>query len=261
MPGIEGDRFGSRADDYARHRAEFPAASVDRLVAGGVGLAGQRLLDLGCGTGTLARQFGARGCRVTGLDVDGRMLAAARRMAVDDGVSVEWCEAPAEDTGLPGTSFDAVVAAQCWHWFDGDAAAVEARRLLVAGGLLAICNFDWLPLPGSVSGETEDLIAAHNPSWDIGGIREPLPPAVEQVERAGLELLETWVEDRDVPYRADSWRHRIGASAGIVNLSPEAAAAFDADLERLLAERFPGDEVVAPHRVSVLVARAPAPTG
>ena len=46
-PGVHGDRFGSAADDYARHRADFPAAGIDRMVALGVGTPGQRLLDPG----------------------------------------------------------------------------------------------------------------------------------------------------------------------------------------------------------------------
>ncbi len=122
-PGEDGDRFGSAADDYAVHRADFPSAGIDRMVALGVGTAGQRLLDLGCGTGTLARQFAARGCSVTGADVDARMLAAGGALAESAGLEVSWRECPAEDTGLGSASFDVVTAAQCWHWFDGDAAA------------------------------------------------------------------------------------------------------------------------------------------
>ncbi|MBC8363568.1 MAG: methyltransferase domain-containing protein [Actinobacteria bacterium] len=226
------------------------------MVEVGVGRPGQRLLDVGCGTGTLARQFAARGCLVTGLDVDARMLEAARLLADESGLDIVWHEAPAERTGLRGASFDIVAAAQCWHWFDGQAAAVEVRRLLVPGGLLAIGNFDWLPVPGSVSGESEALIQAHHPAWDLGGIRDPLPEAIGHVEDAGFDVLTTWVEDIDVAYATGSWRRRIGGSAAIVNLEPAAAEAFDRDLKALLAERFPGDEVEAPHRVSVLVARA-----
>ncbi len=61
-------RFGRTAADYGRHRAGFPDALYDRLAAFGVGAAGQRLLDLGTGTGALGRGFALRGCRVTGLD-------------------------------------------------------------------------------------------------------------------------------------------------------------------------------------------------
>ena len=153
-PGVDGARFGSAADDYAVHRADFPSAGIDRMVALGVGTAGQRLLDLGCGTGTLARQFAARGCSVTGADVDARMLAAGGALAESAGLEVSWRECPAEDTGLGSASFDVVTAAQCWHWFDGDAAAAEVRRLLVPGGRVAVCGFDWLPLPDTVSGVT-----------------------------------------------------------------------------------------------------------
>ena len=59
--------FGKTAQDYGRYRAGFPESFFDRLTAMGVGLPGQRLLDLGTGTGTVARGFARRGCIVTGL--------------------------------------------------------------------------------------------------------------------------------------------------------------------------------------------------
>ncbi len=61
MPGVAGDRFGSVADGYAAYRKGFPVETLDLLARNGVGLAGQRVVDLGCGTGTLARRLAARG--------------------------------------------------------------------------------------------------------------------------------------------------------------------------------------------------------
>ncbi len=255
--GVSGHQFGSLADDYALHRADFPEVGIERLVALGVGITGQRLLDLGCGTGTLARQFAARGCRVTGADIDVRMLAAARGLAAAADLQVEWLECRAEETGFPPGSFDVITAAQCWHWFDGEAAASEVRRLLVAGGLVAVCGFDWLPLPYTVSGATEALIEIHNPSWKLGGIRDPGPSVRRQLEDAGLEVLETFTFDIDVPYAVESWHRRIGASAAILDLSAEAAAAFDVQLQKVLTEQFPGDYLITPHRVWASVARSP----
>ena len=49
--------FGKTASDYGRYRAGFPAELYDRLQSFGVGLEGQRLLDLGTGTGYLVRGF------------------------------------------------------------------------------------------------------------------------------------------------------------------------------------------------------------
>jgi 2-polyprenyl-3-methyl-5-hydroxy-6-metoxy-1,4-benzoquinol methylase len=60
--------FGRTAADYGRHRAGFPPALFERLEAMGVLRAGMRALDLGTGTGTLARGVAQRGCAVTGLD-------------------------------------------------------------------------------------------------------------------------------------------------------------------------------------------------
>ncbi len=253
-PGVAGNRFGSAAADYAVHRADFPTAGIDRMVALGIGTPGQRLLDLGCGTGTLARQFAARGCAVTGSDVDARMLAAGSSLAESADLDVSWRECPAEDTGLTSESFEAVTAAQCWHWFDGDAAAAEVRRLLVPGGRVAVCGFDWLPLPDTVSGVTEQLIQAHNPSWKLGGIRNPGPAARGQLVGAGMEVVETFTFDVDVAYAVDSWRRRISASAAVLDLGADQAAAFDAELAEVLADRFPGDDLIAPHRVWASVA-------
>ncbi len=264
--GVPGDRFGSAADDYARHRADFPAEGLDRMVALGVGTPGHRLLDVGCGTGTLARQFATRGCEVTGCDVDPRMLDAARDLegtGSGDGQPISWMQAPAEDTGLHDDSFEAVTAAQCWHWFDGVASATEMRRVLVPGGRICVCGFDWLPLPDTVPGVTEALIQDVNPAWDLGGIRDPGPEVRTELEGAGFMLVETFSFDVDVPYAVDSWRRRIAASAGIVNLGSAEQAAFDDELAAVLADRFPGGHLadgrlIAPHRVWGSVAEAPA---
>jgi len=258
--GVSGDRFGLAADDYARHRADFPAEGLDRMAVLGVGIDGQSLVDLGCGTGTVARQLAARGCRVTGLDVDRRMLDAARSLA--DGEpepphALSWIEAPAEDTGLADSSFEVATAAQCWHWLDGRAAATEARRILVPGGRICVCGFDWLPLPGSVPGVTEALIEAYNPAWDLGGIRDPGHEAHSDLASTGFVDEGAFTFDLEVPYPRDSWRLRIGASAGIVNLDGDARVAFDTELATLLDEQFPGDNLFAPHRVWGLVAAAP----
>ncbi len=71
--GMEPD-FGRTAQDYAEHRAGFPESFFERLAARGIGVAGQRVVDLGTGTGTLARGFARRGCEVTGIGPAAEML-------------------------------------------------------------------------------------------------------------------------------------------------------------------------------------------
>jgi ubiquinone/menaquinone biosynthesis C-methylase UbiE len=161
--------FGKTAQDYGRHRAGFPEALYERLATFGVGVPGQRLLDLGTGTGTLARGFARHGCAVTGLDPSAALLEEARRLDHEAGVDIRYVTATAETTGLPDASFDVVSAGQCWHWFDRAQAAREVRRLLVPGGWLVIAHFDWIPLPGNVVEATERLVEQHNPQWKGGG--------------------------------------------------------------------------------------------
>src|SRR6202035_4367879 len=73
------ESFGNDTERYDRTRPRYPQALVDRIVAASPG---PDLLDVGCGTGTEARQFQAAGCAVLGVEPDDRMAAFARRTGV-----------------------------------------------------------------------------------------------------------------------------------------------------------------------------------
>lgn len=248
--------FGRTALDYRRHRAGFPDALFTRLAVYGIGIEGQRLLDLGTGTGSLARGFARRGCRVTGLDPATDLTAQARELDQEAGVHIEYLTARAEETGLPDASFDVVAAGQCWHWFDRPRAAAECVRLLRPGGLMLITHFDWLPLPGTVVEASEQLILAHNPHWrghSGSGIHWKW---FADLTGAGFQALQSFSFDEAVPYSHDAWRGRIRASAGIAaSLPADAVAKFDAEHAAMLASRFPDEPLLTPHRVFALIGR------
>lgn len=251
--------FGKTATDYGRYRAGFPDAFFARLFAGGCVRAGDRVLDLGTGAGTVARGLALRGCDVTGLDPSQALLDEARRLDQAAGVAVRYVLGKAEDTGLPSAAFDVVTAGQCWHWFERAQAAAEARRVLKPNGVLIIAHFDWLPLPGNVVEATEQLIVAHNPAWSFGGGTWIHGPWLTEVGIAGFESIETFSFDVDVAYSHEAWRGRIRASAGVAaSLPPEAVKKFDLELAALLSERFPTGPLAVPHRVWALTCRAPA---
>lgn len=250
--------FGRTAADYGRYRVGFPDSFFERLFANGIARAGARILDVGTGTGAVARGLALRGCDVTGLDPSQNLLDEAKRLDKTAQVSVRYVLGRAENTSLPAASFDTVTAGQCWHWFDRAAAAREILRVLKPGGALVIAHFDWLPLAGNVVEATEHLILTHNPEWNGAGNTGLYPRWLADVALGGFEKIETFSFDVTVLYSHEAWRGRIRASAGVAaSLPSERVKTFDLELAALLAARFPADPLSVPHRVWAVTAHAP----
>jgi SAM-dependent methyltransferase len=251
--------FGRTASDYARHRAGFPPELIDRLLARGIAPPGARVVDLGTGTGSLARLFAAHGCDVTAVDIAPPLLEQARRLDREAGIEVAYVEAPAEDTGLPGGAFDVVSAGQCWHWFDRLAAAREVARLLAGAGHAVIAHFDWLPIAGNAVAATEQLILRYTPSWPFAERAGLYPQWLVDLQTAGFTEIETFSFDIDVPYTHEAWVGRVRASAPISGtLEHERVSEFSQELTTMLRERFPPDPLVIPHRLWAVTARGPS---
>jgi SAM-dependent methyltransferase len=112
-------------------------------VAKAAGLApGQRVLDIACGTGVLAREAARQvqpGGAVTGLDRNPGMLAVARRAAPE----IEWQEGLAEQLPFRDGTFDRVLCQFGLMFFEDQAGALkEMRRVLRPGGALAVAVWD-----------------------------------------------------------------------------------------------------------------------
>ena len=120
--------------------AEWPAYVID---AAGI-QPGQRVLDVACGTGVLARaakeRVGPRGA-VSGLDVNEGMLAVAQRKAPQ----IDWRQGVAESLPFDNASFDTVVSQFGLMFFSDPQAAIrEMIRVLKPGGHLAVAVWDSL---------------------------------------------------------------------------------------------------------------------
>lgn len=251
--------FGRTASDYAKHRIGFPDRFFDRLFNGGIVTKGDRVLDLGTGTGAVARGLAKRGCLVTGLDRSDVLLEQAKMLAREAGADIRFVQARAEDTALPSASFDVVIAAQCWHWFDREKAALEARRVLVPAGRLISAHFDWLPLPGTVVEATEKLICMHNPAWDAAGGNGVHSWEFTDFASAGFVDIESFSFDVSVPYSREGWLGRIRASSGVAaSLPADAVERFNTAHAEMLARDFPADALLIPHRVFAVFGRASA---
>jgi len=206
--------FGADAGRYDRARPTYPAALVERIVAASPG---RDVVDVGCGTGISSRLFQAAGCRVLGVEPDPRMAEQARR----GGTEVEV--AKFEDWDTAGRSFDAVIAAQAWHWVDLVAGAAKAAESLRAGGRLAVFwnAFDPPRELREVFGSVCRRAAPDSPlsgfwarpaidTYRTGGGR-----AADGMRQAGgFAEPEEWLADWARPYTRDEWLDLVPTLGG-----------------------------------------------
>jgi ubiquinone/menaquinone biosynthesis C-methylase UbiE len=154
--------FGSVADAYDRGRPTYPADAVGWLTTSGARDAGGdqlTVLELGAGTGKLTRTLVDQGHDVWATEPDEAMLAILRR----DLPEVRTTVASAEQVPLGDASVDVVVAAQCFHWFDAEAALAEVSRVLKPGGHVALVwherdeRIPWVKKLGRVIGHQDRI--------------------------------------------------------------------------------------------------------
>jgi len=77
--------WGKASADYARYRSGPPPSLYRALQALDIGLAGQRVLDQGTGTGVFGRQLAKQGCSVVGTDPSSEQIRFARELAAKEG--------------------------------------------------------------------------------------------------------------------------------------------------------------------------------
>ena len=246
--------WGRSTEDYAAYRDIYPVSFFETILRSGIGRAGQRILDLGTGTGVVPRGMAGFGASWTGLDASRDQIEAARQRTTDM-PNIDWSIGTAEETGLPNRAFDAVTAVQCWHYFDINRAIPEICRLLIPGGRLMIGHMNWLPLEDEIAAKTEALVLARNPAWSGAGwrfdrSRKPNWAAV------GFQLQDTIAYKEAIPFSAESWRGRIRACRGVgPSLNAEETVAFDRDLAALLDNEF-GQEFSVLHQIYFYVFRS-----
>ncbi|MGA3151188.1 MAG: class I SAM-dependent methyltransferase [Streptosporangiaceae bacterium] len=174
MPGgYEWDEslYAGSAAYYAIGRMPYPAALAEALRPA-LGLDGSgRLLDVGCGPGSLTLLLAPFFREAVGIDADPDMIAAARAAAARSGqAGVSWRHMRAEQ--LPGSlgAFTVVTFAQSFHWVDQGRVAPAVRGLLPPGGacvhLLAtthrgVDDGGPLPHPRPPRGDIDDLVAGY----------------------------------------------------------------------------------------------------
>jgi SAM-dependent methyltransferase len=133
-------RFATTVARYEAFRPPYPP-QFSRNAAERLGLSKQHaLIDLGTGPGLLALGFAPYVGRITGVDPEPAMLAAARIAAERAAQPFTLIEGRAEDLTDDIGSFDLVTIGRALHWMDRDATLARLERLVVPEGAIAVCS-------------------------------------------------------------------------------------------------------------------------
>ncbi|NSL73008.1 class I SAM-dependent methyltransferase [Hyphomicrobium sulfonivorans] len=132
------ERFTSAITHYIAGRPQYSPRLLAKLAAEAHLGPQSRVLDLGCGPGTLAIPFRRYCGTLIAMDIDPAMIAAARRAAHDSGVTIDLRVGSSFDLDTSLAPLDLVIMGRSFHWMDRAATLERLNELLAPGGAIAL---------------------------------------------------------------------------------------------------------------------------
>lgn len=129
--------FDNVASLYDAARPGYPASLFDDVIAEAGLASGERVLEVGSGTGKATEGFARRGLPVLALEPGAQMIAVAKQ-ALAAFAKVQFVQTTFEAWTSTERDFGLIAAAQSWHWIDPSSAFRQAARMLKPHGLLAV---------------------------------------------------------------------------------------------------------------------------
>lgn len=145
--GVEYARQFQDKSVVAAYRYRFPYPDeVFTILVGLISDAPRTVLDVGCGTGAIARPIAAFVDRVDAVDFSAVMIEEGKRLPGGDAKNLRWIESAVEQAPL-NPPYALITAGQSLHWMDWDVVMPRFRDALSPNGYLAIIGEETLPAP------------------------------------------------------------------------------------------------------------------
>jgi SAM-dependent methyltransferase len=231
--------WGKTSEDYAKFRDIYPNDLFEKLHALDIGKEGQTIIDLGTGTGVVPRYLGRFGAKFIGVDISAEQINQAMELSENDD-QFKWIVAPAENTGLPDSYADVILACQCFIYFDKQKVIPEILRILKPTGIFAKISMIWLPFEDDIAKKTESMILKYNPDW-TGANHERMHLGISDWSKEHFEPIALYTYDAHISFTRDTWRGRIRACRGMgaSTISEKVKNKFDKEFGMYSKENFP----------------------
>jgi len=257
------------AERYERCPARYILGPWAPLLVGVARVtAGERVLDVACGTGVVARiaaeRAGPAG-RVVGVDLNAGMIQVARSLAPPIGAPIEWLERSALDLGLKYASFDVVLCQQGLQFFPDKALALrEMHRVLDQGGRVAVSVWNGVGAYHEAVGDAlARFISAESAARFCASRQVPTKDDLQRLAtQAGFSYVEVRVHTLHIHLpriHEFTLEHLPGTpiADNLARAAPAAREKIAASVMKQLQPYAEGDGVTYPEEAQVLTGRVP----
>lgn len=242
--------WGKTSEDYAKYRDIYPQEFYDYILKLGLCKDGQRVLDIGTGTGVLPRSMYKYGAKWTGTDIAENQILQAKKLSEEAGMEIDFFASGAEAVSFPDNTFDVITACQCIWYLDHEKTSESFAKMLKPGGKFLILYMGWLPYEDPVAGKSEEIILKYNPSWTAYGDTVH-PVLVPDQYLKNFELLSREEFRVDIPFTREGWHGRMRACRGVgASMAPEQLSAWNKEHMEML-EKDAQESFMVKHYISI----------
>jgi SAM-dependent methyltransferase len=242
-PAHLGDVYAAQFSDAGlvaayHHRPPYPPATFPML-AGLIASTPRTVLDVGCGTGDIARGLLPFVERIDAVDRSAPMIEAGRRLPSGDDLRLRWIVGQVESADL-SPPYALVTAGESLHWMDWAVVLPRFAEVLAPGGVLAMIGRHTAPGPWSAA--LSDVINRFSTNREY----QPYDLTEELTSRGLFTVHGRWATPpvtfrQSISDYVESFHSRNGFSRD--RMTPEQAMRFDEEATRLVTAYSDGGAV------------------
>ena len=217
--------WGNTSKDYAKYRDIYPKEFYQYILDLGLCKDGQKILDIGTGTGVLPRNMYQFGGKWVGTDISENQIEQAKRLAAEQGMDSIW-------------------------YLDAAAITEKFAKILKEQGKILILYMGWLPYEDPIAGRSEEIILKYNPVWNAYGDTVH-PVYVPDEFLTHFDIIKREEFRVDIPFTREGWHGRMRACRGVgASMNEEELKGWNNEHMQMLMDTAP-EEFTLKHYVSI----------